>query len=80
MPKTNAERCRDYRQKNKEIKAKKTAKSSTERVREFRARRKVLNSEKDYWSFIMENQAQLLISEEKRRRYGEDLIEAQAMR
>ncbi|KAJ0171390.1 hypothetical protein K1T71_012940 [Dendrolimus kikuchii] len=45
MPKTNAQKCREYRQKKKVNKVKKVPKSSTERVRECRARRKALFNE-----------------------------------
>ena len=54
MPKKSAERCRDYRNKKRENKVKKTPKSSTERVREFRARRKALLNVKNH-SFITHN-------------------------
>ncbi|CAH2987967.1 unnamed protein product [Chilo suppressalis] len=47
MPKTNAEYCRDYRERKGGKKIKKTAKSSTERVREFRARQKALMNVKN---------------------------------
>lgn len=42
MSKTNAEYCREYRQRKKENKIKMAAKSAAERVREFRGRQNLL--------------------------------------
>lgn len=45
-PKSNAQKCREYRERKKEGETKKPAKTSTERTREFRKRRKMLKTRK----------------------------------
>lgn len=60
MPKTDAERSREYRQRKKEndnkTKIKKPPKSSTERVRDFRARRiKILDKQNENNSYNVNN-------------------------